>query len=537
MLVCISSELFNEKVLNFHEGLNVVLGDDKASNSIGKSTLLMVIDFVFGGKAFISFNKDVVNQLGHHFYNFSFSFNGTPYFFRRGTEHPKMVFICNSNYQATKEIDLDEYLSFLKTKYLDSDQTLTFRGAAGLFSRVWGKENLEVRKPLHNMQGSSPIEGIELLLRLFKKDKSYRDNQKLFHTKDKEFAAIKIALSNKVVPRITQTQFEENQEMIVSTNAELETIKNELAKFAISISELTNKEVLELSQRKDAVLKLKLSAESDLRRINSSLSETKRKISKSFSNLKSFFPDINETRIAEIETFHSGIRRILKKEIEERKSKLESDLKSLNIEIAQIDKQLESVLSKVKNPTFIVDRVTNLGKRLNQAIQENDIFQRKTSLKSTTKELAQKIDETKSKELVAIQDEINEKIAGIVVETYGQNRKAPTLSITMKNYEYKIVDDTGTGKAYSNLIIFDLALFELTNLPQLTHDSLLFKNIENSAVTELIKRYNKTAKQSFIAIDEINKYGKEAIKALQEQSIIRLTENSMLYIKDWRSVK
>ena len=35
--------------IRFHTGLNAVLGDDNGSNSIGKSTFLMILDFVFGG--------------------------------------------------------------------------------------------------------------------------------------------------------------------------------------------------------------------------------------------------------------------------------------------------------------------------------------------------------------------------------------------------------------------------------------------------------------------------------------------------------
>ena len=36
--------------IKFEKGLNTILGASRASNSIGKSTFLMVIDFVFGGK-------------------------------------------------------------------------------------------------------------------------------------------------------------------------------------------------------------------------------------------------------------------------------------------------------------------------------------------------------------------------------------------------------------------------------------------------------------------------------------------------------
>ena len=49
MLKRIRCDKFREKEIIFHPGLNAVIGDEIASNSIGKSTLLMIIDFVFGG--------------------------------------------------------------------------------------------------------------------------------------------------------------------------------------------------------------------------------------------------------------------------------------------------------------------------------------------------------------------------------------------------------------------------------------------------------------------------------------------------------
>ena len=46
MLKKISCNIFLQKEIVFHEGLNAIVGDDIASNSIGKSTMLMIIDFV-----------------------------------------------------------------------------------------------------------------------------------------------------------------------------------------------------------------------------------------------------------------------------------------------------------------------------------------------------------------------------------------------------------------------------------------------------------------------------------------------------------
>ena len=45
--------------ISFHAGLNAILGDDNGSNSIGKSTFLMVLDFVFGGTDYVKKCVDV----------------------------------------------------------------------------------------------------------------------------------------------------------------------------------------------------------------------------------------------------------------------------------------------------------------------------------------------------------------------------------------------------------------------------------------------------------------------------------------------
>ena len=95
MLKRIKSAILTEGVIDFHEGLNVVLGDNIGSNSIGKSTLLMIVDFVFGGNTYISHNSDVVAYLGHHEFGFTFKFK-TEYHFVRGTENPDAVYKSNN---------------------------------------------------------------------------------------------------------------------------------------------------------------------------------------------------------------------------------------------------------------------------------------------------------------------------------------------------------------------------------------------------------------------------------------------------------
>jgi len=60
MLFEIRSDQFRTKHIGFHKGLNVILGDENATNSIGKSNLLMIIDFAFGGNSLLNHNQDLI---------------------------------------------------------------------------------------------------------------------------------------------------------------------------------------------------------------------------------------------------------------------------------------------------------------------------------------------------------------------------------------------------------------------------------------------------------------------------------------------
>src|SRR5688572_14092526 len=117
MLVEIRSAVFRTGHISFGPSLNVVLGDENATNSIGKSTLLMVVDFAFGGSSLLEHNSDLVQELGHHDYFFSFRFDDELYGYRRGTYEPNVVYICDDNFLPQRGLSLEEYTAFLKQAY------------------------------------------------------------------------------------------------------------------------------------------------------------------------------------------------------------------------------------------------------------------------------------------------------------------------------------------------------------------------------------------------------------------------------------
>ena len=131
-------------------------------------------------------------------------------------------------------------------------------------------------------------------------------------------------------------------------------------------------------------------------------------------------------------------------------------------------------------------------------------------------------------------EKINKRLNSLTYTVYSAGGKSPSLILADKNYEFTIFEDTGTGKAYSNLILFDLAVLYETKLPFLIHDSVLYKNIENNAVANLVKIYASLMKQTFIAIDEIGKYG-DAKNTLKANEVIHLNSKNVLYIRNWKA--
>lgn len=534
MLSEIISEKFKESPIKFHPSLNVVIGDEKATNSIGKSSLLMVIDFVFGGNSLIEHNTDILEELGHHSYLFQFKFNGVSYFFKRGTYTPDLVYKCNENYAEESPLTLDDYKSILKALYGLGEVDLSFRSVISLYSRVWGKGNYDVKQPLHNHKNQLAEECIDNLLKLYGQYESIR----LLSRKAKELSDEKSALRNafktKLIPKTTVKQYKENVDLLSKIDDEIKEIKNNLAKYAVNISEIVNREVSELKSKKDSLLRERSKVSLRLNRVRSDLAQNSHIKSKTFSSLIKFFPEVNQGRISEVEEFHSKITKILKKELQDSEKDLAGALGLIDASINELDETLAKVFVNLEKPDIIVDRVHELATVRSSAHAEIHYYESDDRVDQSLKDVKKNLAIEKARVLKFVQDIVNNKIKSYVSMVYSEARRSPLLELSQKSYTFTAIEDTGTGKAYSNLILFDLAVFETTRLPIIIHDSFLFKNIENNAVAKMMEVYLSNKKQSFIAIDEIAKYGADAEKKLLANKVIQLSNDKVLYFKDWR---
>nr|WP_256374834.1 DUF2326 domain-containing protein [Corynebacterium sp. HMSC074C11] len=111
---------------------------------------------------------------------------------------------------------------------------------------------------------------------------------------------------------------------------------------------------------------------------------------------------------------------------------------------------------------------------------------------------------------------------------YDTSRVPPELVFDDdKKYVYRSRVDDGTGTTDKNLILFDLAVLALTQLPAVIHDSPMIKNIADETVEKNLDLYRTfTDKQIFIAFDKDHAYTRKTREHVEATQVIHLGEGS-----------
>lgn len=235
-----------------------------------------------------------------------------------------------------------------------------------------------------------------------------------------------------------------------------------------------------------------------------------------------------------MEEFHSGVARLLGTELRESERELKAEIARIDADLISIDAKMAGALSSIKQPGRVVDRVFQLATSLREMKTANTNFDREMALRAEIDKLSAELSLAKVTVLEDLEQQINDGLKNIVTSVFGHERKSPRIDLRETNYAFEVFEDTGTGTAYWSLIVLDLTIFRATQVPFIAHDSLLFKNIENDSVANLFRVYQAMDKQSFVSIDEIEKYGSETAALLRRQSVINLDTLNVLFVKDWR---
>lgn len=531
MLKEISCSIFNEKTVRFHKGLNVVLGDNIASNSIGKSTFLMIIDFVFGGKSYIEKNSDVVSNISEHDFNYCFEFDGKLHYFKRGTENYRTVFICDKDYNPIDSLEIDKYIQMLKDFYKIRLEDISFRTIVSLFSRIWQKGNFDVKKPLHEVSTQKNQDVINNLIKLFNRYARIKKLETEIKLLNESQDAMRKAEKYNHIPKINKTTYMKNLREIESINIEMERVALEISH---TVADIINSFNSELADELRSYKRQKTTLESKLRRIQNDLSKKGTVNERQFQKLKDFFPSVNIERLKNVEIFHDTITDILRSELLKAEKEILNELEYIQDKIKETEENMINVGSKKSISKEVIRPLIELTTALSQKQNENLIYDKKQSVAEELKTTKDELSIVKGEIIHEICNIINAKVEDYNKIVHKDGRRSPKIIITENNYSYSVEDNTGTGEAYANLITFDLVIFSLTDLPILIHDSMLFKNIENTSVENIISIYNTFEKQIFISIDEIEKYHSETVRILQTMKVLELSNDKLLFIKDWR---
>lgn len=531
MLTSISCDLFREGNLQrpsivFNQGLNIILGNEYGTaGSIGKSTMMLIIDFCFGGDAYSK--SDAVSQLGNHTIYFTFNFAGEDYHFARLTSAKEVLLLPEGSIE-TQNIPLKSFREWLCEQYRMDLVDVTFRSAIGRFFRIYGKNNFNEHKPLQNADREKVEDAINVLLDLFnEQDELIKYRATLLET-EKKYDTFKNARRYNFVSSdvSNKKKYKENNEEIEELTYTVEQMK--------SINGQTfSREDLDLSVKRNDIIglindtKRQLNdKQNELRLLEFNMSSQSAPTEADLQSLLVYFPNTNLEILTKIEAFHDKIRIILHNEFETAISDVNAKIESLNSQIQDLTKNLEEFKPSQLFSDEFLDAYSHISKRIEELQNANqmylDMMQFKDDKKAAQEEYNNRVESSLKSIEACINKELEQRSDRVTKNKY----MPPHLDIpSFKKYTFETINDKGTNANYRSLILLDLSILNKTCLPAVVHDSILFDSISRTDLSQLLKEYNSfNNKQIFIALDKTDHCTEEAKAIIAEKTVLKLDD-------------
>ena len=528
--------------ITFHKGLNAVIGDSDSHNSIGKSTLLMIIDFCFGGEDYIDKEPDVVANVGEHTIKFVFEFDGIDYFFSRSTDERDIVYQYTDDKfnKIKKTLSLDAFKRGLLKHYGLDSTGLTFRAVVGRFFRIYNRNTHNELRPLNATVREDDKSGIETMLKLFDMYGNFDEESALFQ----EILQRKQSYDN--LKRFNLGFIAENETVYQENLKELEILEKELARLrddnkkGLSDSEVINAELKNtLKKQRRKLRSQRRLYENKLHDITIDSEYDETKTTREFNRLKEFFPniDIDIDKLKKVEKFHRDVLSILSKELKEDKLETLEMIQIIDEQLELIDEQLKEYESTPDLSDAILERFAELNRKIKELREANKNFLGRKKANEEYTIANQKHTSSVYSLTSRLSTLLNNKIK-VLNESLNTNTLPPELIINgLKSYSYATRNDTGTGTRFKSVALFDLAVLQNTNLPAFIHDSIMFTNIEKPTRKRLLELYENEEKQIFVAFDHYDENGDIKPILLRNMVLALSDEPCALFGKQWNKIK
>lgn len=523
MLKEIFCSKFKHSKIEFHKGLNVILGDNNGSNSIGKSTMLLIIDYVFGGDTYAK--SDVIDHIGQHEICFSFEFGEVNSYYKRKTAQSKTVFVTDAHYENEKEISLDDYKKLLLQFYNIDDENISFRNIVGLYSRIYGKDNCNEKFVLSAYSKQSFDDSISRLIKIFGKYPEIQNRKEAKKNSEERYKTFCAAVKMDFIKVYsTKKDVDEAEKTLLLEKNDCLALEHQLLTDTSVLTPVQLQTISDLKDEMARVLALKFSHRSKLGKLQVNIGKLKKKVAIDIERLQIYFPSININEIEKINEFHEGLVNELNKTILKQITKEKEILESIEKEEEVIRNKIDSVISLNQANKVVLDKLIELRKSVDNKEKAITDYKKREGLKAEKKDAKDMFEKTQNLILADIQNKLNNEISILNEKVEGKEKQVPLCALSSKSYTYLCSDDSGTGTNFKNLVLFDLAILALTRLPFVMHDTLLLKNIEKKRMDAIMKLYSQEKKkQIFISFDELADYSPTTQKIAEEYKVLTLS--------------
>lgn len=521
--------------IKFTEGLNVVLGKKDGAMSIGKSTALLAIDFVFGGDTYVK--SDGVKHEGHHVIFFAFLFDGIIYRFARGTSDSDTIYICDESYDYTDTCTKAEYTDWLKDKYHLNFDGLSFRVALSSFFRIYGKQNTNELNPLQGIPGQNMDKSISVIVALFDRYKDIEEFKANSTEHKKKLDAYKEARRYNFISDLVggKKQYEQNLAKIRDLEFQLGTLMEEAEKGHSEEDIERNKTKAALTNQRLSLEEAIRAEERRLRLVNMNLEYGLYPTEADLAALQEFFPEVNIRKLYEIEKYHQKLAKILDTQFADEKAAIEARIAVLQQQHDVINVQIRELGFVGSISREFLDRHSELKAEISALTTQNEAYLTLKGLQEAKANADEVLRRSIVDILYEIQVTLNKKMEEFNDLLFTVKKEPPYVRFNAYNsYSFETPDNTGTGSNYKGMLIYDLAVLFSTALPALAHDSLLFTNLSKDAVDGIVKIYMSTTKQIFISYDKQEDCRPETQQTLESRCVLKLSNNNCeLYGRSW----
>lgn len=502
---------------SFENGLNIIQGAENSKNSIGKSTLMLLIDFMLGGDDYTYHCNVPVKRLGNHTIHAYFKFDEKIYHYSRGTKNPEEVTFYNDTGEIEATISNSDYLKELKKHYKLSDD-ITFRKAVAPYLRIYQRETTNEKYPLNAAYRQPRVEAIEDFLKLLGKYSLISGLVNDINTLEDEIDAFKKSADHKYVVKITEKQREKNVKIISENEEKLKQLREQYTAGTFNKDYQQNKESLDLLTIIDTLKTTKSQYEAKINSIEKLVNRGTKDFEEDLVMLQQFFPGVNFKHLSEVEDFHKQLVTIFNEQSDSEKKKAQNSINALDKQIAEYEEKYKEMQHFETVPEVVFKEMIALETENKKLKQQVELYDGNVENIKSLKQNKEKLVADSASILKETQDSINEKMANL--DFYKGIKQPPFLKLsTLDKYYFNIPNDEGTGSSQRALILFDLAVLSLSQLPLIAHDSIISKQIEDYSMQEIIKLYACIKDKQIFMVYDGNKTLDETADNIRKSAI------------------